>query len=51
VVGGEGILTKFGRASLGASGAPEPSARLRIADYSLIWSAAFWPRPAGLPLY
>lgn len=51
VVGGEGILTKFGRASLGASGAPEPSARLRIADYSLIWSVAFWPRPAGLPLY
>src|SRR5947208_1737195 len=50
VVGGAGTLTKFARTSLGASGAPEPSARLTIAGHQVLWSAAFWPRPAGLPL-
>src|SRR5437867_5210956 len=50
VVGGAGSLTKFARTSLGASGAPEPSARLTIAGHQVLWSAAFWPRPAGLPL-
>ena len=50
VVGGAGTLTKFARTSLGASGAPEPSARLTITGHQVLWSAAFWPRPAGLPL-
>src|SRR5437667_3089103 len=50
VVVGAGSLTKFARTSLGASGAPEPSARLTIAGHQVLWSAAFWPRPAGLPL-
>ncbi len=49
VVGGGGALTKYAAASLGASGAPEPSARLDVAGHTLLWSMAFWPRPAGLP--
>jgi sugar lactone lactonase YvrE len=49
VVGGSG-LTKFAAASLGASGAPAPSGVITLAGHSLFWSAAFWPRPPGLPL-
>jgi sugar lactone lactonase YvrE len=51
VVGGGGALTEFARASLGATGAPEPSARFQLTGYSLFWNVAFWPRPAGLPLF
>jgi len=51
VVGGGGALTEFARASLGATGAPEPSARFQLTGYSLLWNVAFWPRPAGLPLF
>ena len=50
VVGGGGDLTEYARASLGVSGAPEPSARFQLTGYTLFWSAAFWPRPGGLPL-
>ncbi|MGH7675160.1 MAG: hypothetical protein ACREMV_07795 [Gemmatimonadales bacterium] len=50
VVGGSGSLTKFEQASLGASGTPEPSARLTVPGHSIFWTAAFWPRPAALPL-
>jgi sugar lactone lactonase YvrE len=50
VVGGTGALTKFAPASLRASGAPAPSARLQIGGHTLFWSVAFWPKPAGLPL-
>lgn len=50
VVGGTGALTRFARASLGASGAPAPSARLQVSGHSLFWSIAFWPKPDGLPL-
>jgi sugar lactone lactonase YvrE len=50
VVGGTGALTEFARSSLGASGAPAPSARLHVSGHSVFWSVAFWPRPAGLPL-
>jgi streptogramin lyase len=51
VVGGGGAVTEFARASLGATGAPEPSARFQLTGYSLFWNVAFWPRPAGLPLF
>ena len=51
VVGGGGAVTEFARASLGASGAPAPSARLQLTGFALFWNAAFWPRPAGLPLF
>ncbi len=50
VVGGTGVLTKFARASLGASGAPAPSARLKVSGHVVFWSVALWPKPAGLPL-
>lgn len=49
VVGAAGSLTKFDRASLDARGA-EPSARIALPAHSLLWSAAFWPKPGGLPL-
>ena len=50
VMDGIDVLTKFPRASLGATGAPAASVRLTLTNYSLFWSVAFWPRPAGLPL-
>lgn len=51
VAGGSGTLTQFARASLGATGAPAPSARFQLTGYTLLWSVAFWPKPAGLPLF
>ena len=50
VVGGTGALTKFSRASLGASGAAVPDVRVQMTGRSLFWSIAFWPVPRGLPL-
>lgn len=50
VVGGTGALTRFAPASLGATGAPAPSARLKVSGRTLFWSVALWPKPAGLPL-
>jgi sugar lactone lactonase YvrE len=50
VVGGTGELTRFSAASLGTTGAPAPSARFQLTGYTLLWSLAFWPKPAGLPL-
>jgi sugar lactone lactonase YvrE len=50
VMGGIGPLEKFPRTSLGATGAPAPSVRVALPNYTLFWSAAFWPKPAGLPL-
>jgi sugar lactone lactonase YvrE len=50
VLGGTGVLTRFAAASLSATGAPKPSARLKIRGRSLFWSVALWPKPAGLPL-
>src|SRR6266487_2760609 len=50
VVGGTGVLTRFAPASLSATGAPVPSARLKVSGHSLFWSLALWPKPAGLPL-
>jgi sugar lactone lactonase YvrE len=50
VVGGEGALTKYAAASLGASGAVAPISRLDVSGHTLFWSLAFWPKPAGLPL-
>ena len=50
VMDGIDVLTKFPRALLGATGAPAPSVRLTLTNYTLFWSVAFWPKPAGLPL-
>ncbi len=51
VLGRTGTLARFARTSLEATGAPAPSALLQISGHTLFWSLAFWPRPAGLPLY
>jgi secreted PhoX family phosphatase len=50
VLGAAGTLTSFARASLGVSGAVEPTGRFSVTGHTLLWGAAFWPRPAGLPL-
>ena len=50
VIGGNGDLEKFASASLGATGAPAPNVHIAVRGFALFWSAAFWPRPAGLPL-
>jgi streptogramin lyase len=50
VVGRSGTLARIASNSLGATGAPAPSATLQISGHLLFWSLAFWPRPAGLPL-
>lgn len=50
VVGDADAVEKFPKASLGATGAPAPSVRLTLANYTLFWNVAFWPRPFGLPL-
>jgi sugar lactone lactonase YvrE len=50
VVYAEGILTEYDRAALATSGAPAPAVRVVINDHQLFRSAAFWPKPAGLPL-
>lgn len=50
VVGGAGALTRFSRASLGASGAAVPTLHVQIAERSVFWNIAFWPVPRGLPL-
>jgi sugar lactone lactonase YvrE len=50
VVSGDGVIYEYDRSVLGATGAPRPRVELTIEGHSLLWSAAFWPRPAGLPL-
>ena len=50
VVGGSGTLTRFDRSSLDAAGSNEPGIQFAVTGHSLLWSAAFWPKPVGLPL-
>lgn len=50
VLGGTGILTQFGKTSLGVTASPVPAARLQIAGHTLFWGVAIWPSPGGLPL-
>jgi sugar lactone lactonase YvrE len=50
VVSADGSLIKYDAVVLGRSGAPRPSVALTLDSHSLIWSAAFWPRPPGVPL-
>lgn len=50
VIGGGGGLIKFLKTSLGLTGSPAPAAKLTVAGHALLWSVAFWPKPAGLPL-
>jgi len=50
VAGDADAVEKFPRSSLGTTGAPAPSVRLTLANYTLFWNVAFWPKPSGLPL-
>ena len=47
----DGIVSKFTRDQLVASGTPTPSVSVTLDDHALLWGAAFWPRPRGLPLH
>ena len=51
VAGAEGSLVKYDPGSLHVSGAPEPGVRLELTGRSQLWTLAFWPVPAGLPLF
>ena len=50
VIGADGALEKFASALLAATGAPAPDVSIALRGFALFWSAAFWPKPAGLPL-
>ena len=50
VISADGLVTKYDRAALGASGAPRPVVTIRLQDRVLFWALAFWPRVPGLPI-
>ena len=50
VMGATGVLDKFPKTSLGATGAPAPSVQITLHSFTVFWSLAFWPTPASLPL-
>jgi sugar lactone lactonase YvrE len=50
VQSGDGLLAKYDRASLAASGTPAASASLRVDAHVLFWSLAFWPKVKALPI-
>jgi sugar lactone lactonase YvrE len=50
VVHAEGVLTRYDQSTLAASGAPVPAVRVTLDNRTSLRSAAFWPKPAGLPL-
>jgi sugar lactone lactonase YvrE len=50
VLGAESVLTRFTPANLAGDDEQPASARFTITGYTAFWGAAFWPRPAGLPL-
>lgn len=51
VAGGGGTVSQFARGSLALSGAPAPSVRFQLTGYAELWNVAFWPKPAGIPLF
>jgi sugar lactone lactonase YvrE len=50
VVGTTGTLSEYRRGALVTGGALEPAVRVTVTGHSILWGAAFWPKPAGLPL-
>jgi sugar lactone lactonase YvrE len=50
VAGLDGNVTAFTREQLLASGPTAPSVSMTLDGHGLLWGAAFWPRPSGLPL-
>ena len=49
VVYAEGVLREYDHSMLAASGTPAPVV-VTVKDHTSLRSAAFWPKPAGLPL-
>jgi len=45
-----GLVSKFTREQLVASGAPVPAVQVDVGNEGLLWGAAFWPRVRGLPV-
>ena len=45
-----GLVSKFTREQLVASGAPVPAVQVAVGGEGLLWGAAFWPRVQGVPL-
>jgi sugar lactone lactonase YvrE len=50
VVSGDGLLARYDRLQLTASGEPSASASLRVDAHVMLWSLAFWPKVRGLPI-
>ena len=50
IAGLDGNVTSFTREQLVASGPVAPNVNVTVDGHGLLWGAAFWPRPAGLPL-
>lgn len=48
--GANGQLSKFPRSALAQTTSRAPALILTPSGYTLFWSIAFWPKPAGLPL-
>jgi sugar lactone lactonase YvrE len=47
VVSGDGLLARYNRPLLAASGEPVASASLRVGAHVVFWSVAFWPKVRG----
>lgn len=50
VVSSDGLLAKYDRSVITASGQPQASATLRVESRALFWSLAFWPKVQALPI-
>ena len=50
VAGLDGNVTGFTHEQLLATGPTSPNVSMTLDGHGLLWGAAFWPRPAGLPL-
>jgi hypothetical protein len=51
VAGATGLVTGYGPADLSTSGTPAPRIQVHLANHTLLWGLAFWPKPQGLPLH
>ncbi len=50
IMGVQGTLSKFTAGSIAGSGNAEPLLQVQVANSTLLWSIAFWPKPSGFPL-
>jgi len=50
IAGLDGNVTSYTREQLVASAPTAPNVNVAVDGHGLLWGAAFWPRPSGLPL-